>query len=58
MTKVKDKETPKKQRGETIHESPEVAAYLHWLESGCPMDDDLANWMEVERKYAVAARHN
>ena len=57
MAKTKEKE--KKQHAEeTTHESMEVAAYFHWLERGCPMGDELTDWVEVERKYAANAKHN
>ncbi len=59
MAKVKEKETLKKEpMGEEAHENLEVAAYYHWLERGCPIGDELTDWVEVERKYAVTARHN
>ncbi len=58
MAKTKEKEAPKPRHPEATHESLEVAAYYHWLERGCPMGDDLADWVEVERKYVATARHN
>jgi len=58
MARTKEKEAVKQAEPETTHQSLEVAAYFHWLERGCPMGDDLTDWVEVERKYAVTARHN
>lgn len=58
MAKVKDKGSPKTQHKELKHENMEVAAYYHWLERGCPMGDELTDWVEVEKKYVAAARHN
>lgn len=58
MAKTKEKESQKSHQEETNHESLEKAAYYHWMERGCPMGDDLTDWVEVERKYVVTARHN
>lgn len=27
----------------------EMAAYFHWLGRGCPSDDALTDWIEVEK---------
>jgi hypothetical protein len=58
MARVKEKEAPKQHQEESTHESLEVAAYFNWLERGCPMGDDLTDWVEVERKYTSNAQHN
>ncbi len=62
MAKLKDRETskqqPKEAAGEMTHENMEVAAYYHWLERGCPIGDELTDWVEAEKKYAAMARHN
>lgn len=29
----------------------EVAAYYHWINRGCPSNDDLTDWVEVERQW-------
>ncbi|GEM_PF-2272224 len=29
----------------------EMAAYFHWLGRGCPSDDALTDWIEVEKKW-------
>lgn len=31
----------------------EVAAYFHWLNRGCPSNDSLADWIEVEKEFAT-----
>jgi len=31
-------------------EDLEVAAYFHWLGRGCPSDDLMTDWSEVEKK--------
>ncbi len=58
MAKTKEKESQKQPETETNHQSLEVAAYFHWLERGCPIGDDLTDWVEVEKKYVATARHN
>ncbi|HJT25189.1 MAG TPA: DUF2934 domain-containing protein [bacterium] len=56
MSKIREKETHRKQQDEMARSKMEVAAYYRWLERGCPMGDELTDWVEVERKYA--SRHN
>lgn len=31
-------------------EDLEVAAYYHWLNRGCPTNDDLLDWVEAEKE--------
>jgi hypothetical protein len=58
MVRTKEK-PPKKEHQEGMsRESLEVAAYFHWLERGCPIGDDLTDWVEVEKKYADTAKNN
>ena len=33
----------------------EKAAYFHWLGRGCPSDDSLTDWIEVEKKWGKEA---
>jgi hypothetical protein len=33
-------------------ENLEVAAYYRWMDRGCPHNDDLADWMEIEKGLA------
>jgi hypothetical protein len=58
MVRTKEKPSKKEHREETSHENLEVAAYYHWLERGCPIGDDLTDWVEVEKKYADIAKQN
>lgn len=58
MFKTEEKEPKKQSDSKMPHQSLEIAAYFHWLERGCPIGDDLTDWVEVEKKYAVTARHN
>ena len=58
MVKTKDKQPHKRHHEEVVKEKFNVEAYYHWLERGCPMGDDLTDWVEVERKYVATARHN
>ncbi len=58
MPRTKEKESVKPHQEEMPHESLETAAYYHWLERGCPIGDDLTDWVEVEKKYTATARHN
>ncbi len=51
MAKVKEKESQKKQNEEVSKDNLEVAAYFRWLERGCPLDDALTDWVEVEKKF-------
>jgi hypothetical protein len=33
----------------------EVAAYYHWQERGCPINDDLTDWVEAEKEIGKPA---
>jgi hypothetical protein len=33
-------------------EYQEVAAYYRWMDRGCPHNDDLTDWVEVEKELA------
>lgn len=33
-----------------------VAAYFHWLNRGCPINDDLTDWIEAEKEYERESR--
>lgn len=57
MAKVKEKESHKKNE-EVSKESLEVAAYYRWLERGCPLDDALTDWVEVEKKFPAHHSQN
>jgi len=41
--------------GNMSKEEMEMAAYFHWLGRGCPSDDSLTDWIEVEKKYGNEA---
>jgi hypothetical protein len=58
MAKTKEKQEQKQQGEEMNHENLELAAYYHWMERGCPMGDELTDWVEVERKFVATAGHN
>ncbi len=58
MAKVKEKESSAKTREEVSKEKLEEAAYYHWLERGCPLDDSLTDWVEVEKKFPAHHHHN
>ena len=51
MAKVREKEHTPKPKKEISQEKLEEAAYYHWLERGCPFDDALTDWVEVEQKF-------
>jgi hypothetical protein len=57
MANVKEKKTAKPKE-EVQKEELEVAAYFHWLERGCPSDDALTDWVEVENKFPASYKHN
>ncbi len=58
MAKLKEKESAAKFKMEVTEENVELAAYYHWLERGCPSDDPLTDWLEVEKKFPAPHRHN
>jgi hypothetical protein len=58
MTKVKEKQQPAKSKEEVSAENIALAAYYHWLERGCPSDDPLTDWLEVEKKFPASHLHN
>ena len=57
MAKIKEKEVLKPKEKD-FKESLELAAYFHWLERGCPMDDALTDWVEVEKKFPASHKNN
>jgi hypothetical protein len=51
MLKTKERQAASKTgKKEVPKEQLEVAAYYHWLERGCPIGDDLTDWVEVENQ--------
>jgi hypothetical protein len=50
MAKTKEKETAVKSENEASKENLEVAAYFNWQNRGCPSNDDLSDWVEVEKQ--------
>ena len=51
MPKVQEKDqVVKNVEVPTAHENLEVAAYFHWLGMGCPENDALTDWVEVEKE--------
>jgi hypothetical protein len=51
MLKAKEKQTSVKPKKGIPKEELEVAAYYHWQQRGCPLNDDLTDWAEVEREW-------
>ncbi len=52
MLKTKEKEPAVIPKKEIPREYLKVAAYYHWQQRGCPLNDDLKDWVEVENKWA------
>ena len=50
MPRTKEKESVKNAQAQASREEMEVAAYYHWLGRGCPDNDALTDWLEVERQ--------
>ncbi|HEV2355630.1 MAG TPA: DUF2934 domain-containing protein, partial [Puia sp.] len=48
MVKTIAKPKTAKAKETVSREELEVAAYYHWLNRGCPTDDSLTDWIEVE----------
>lgn len=48
MVKTITKPKTAKVKESISREELEVAAYYHWLNRGCPHDDSLTDWVEVE----------
>jgi hypothetical protein len=57
MTKIKEKQPSAKPLKEGPHEKSLESQYYRWLEKGCPMDDDLTDWVEVEKKFPAPHYH-
>ncbi len=49
MVKLLDRLMEAKTPKEVSKKDIEVAAYFHWLERGCPFNDDLTDWVEAEK---------
>lgn len=51
MIKTKEKKTVTKteKAEETRPVNLELEAYYHWQERGCPVNDDLTDWLAVEK---------
>ena len=56
MAKTKVKEEAVKAEKEVAKETLEVAAYYHWLNRGCPSNDELCDWVEAEKELAGASK--
>lgn len=54
MPKTLEKPGVKKPAAATKEEL-EVAAYYHWIGRGCPPNDDLTDWVEVEKELVKPA---
>lgn len=48
MVKTITKPKTAKAKETVSQEELEVAAYYHWMNRGCPKDDSLTDWVEVE----------
>jgi hypothetical protein len=59
MTKERKQEgkraAPVKPAEKMTKEDMEMAAYFHWLGRGCPSDDSLTDWIQVEKKWGKDA---
>jgi hypothetical protein len=55
MARIKEKGTVSKQVNEASKEQLEVAAYYHWINRGCPTNDDLTDWVEAEKQWKSLA---
>ena len=52
MMKLKEKKSkPMVEEIPVAKEQLELEAYYHWLDRGCPENDALADWVEVEKKW-------
>lgn len=51
MIKTKEKKTVMKAEKEsaTPQTNLQLEAYFHWQERGCPVNDDLTDWLAVEK---------
>jgi hypothetical protein len=49
---AKTKEMSEKFEMSVSKEYQETAAYYRWMDRGCPHNDDLADWMEIEKELA------
>jgi hypothetical protein len=51
MIKTREKKTVVKQEKtkEAAQTDLQLAAYFHWRERGCPVNDDLTDWLAVEK---------
>lgn len=51
MIKTKEKKPAMKEEKEEkiTPVNLEVAAYYHWQRRGCPVNDDLTDWLAVEK---------
>jgi len=56
MAKMKHKEAAVKPESEVSKGNLEVAAYYHWLNRGCPSNDELCDWVEAEKELAGASK--
>ena len=50
MVRTKEKEAASKMGHEVSREQLEIAAYYHWINRGCPVNDDLTDWLEAEKE--------
>jgi hypothetical protein len=56
MPKTMEKEASAKPKKEIPKQYLEVAAYYHWQQRGCPLNDDLADWLAVEKEWAASRK--
>lgn len=56
MLKTKERKSSGKTEEESMsNEQLQLAAYFHWLDRGCPENDALTDWVEVEKKDGKAS---
>lgn len=54
MAKVKEQPSAVRYKENQITpEAIQKEAYFHWLERGCPIGDELTDWVAAERKLAA-----
>jgi hypothetical protein len=50
MIKTKEKKTVKEEDAKEMpRPNLELEAYFHWQGRGCPVNDDLTDWLAVEK---------
>lgn len=53
MVKTLEKKSAPRSAKSISKEELEVAAYFHWMNRGCPSNDSLSDWLEVEKEFTT-----